>query len=57
MTDGTNTITFGLILHTPNITLSNTGEGSFNIGARLRIPAGTTQGDYSDTYQVNVDYQ
>ncbi|WP_198024147.1 DUF4402 domain-containing protein [Sphingorhabdus lutea] len=57
LTDGTNIITFGLILHTPVLTLDAAGAGSFNIGARLRIPANTPAGNYSGNYWVQVEYQ
>lgn len=57
MTDGTNTITFGLILHTPTLTLDAAGEGSFNVGARVRVPANTPQGNYSGSYNLDVQYQ
>lgn len=57
MTNGTNMITFGLILHTPILTMSATGVGSFNVGARVRIPANTPAGHYSGSYDLDIEYQ
>lgn len=56
LTDGTNIITFGLILHTPNLSIGPSGTVNFNLGARLRIPASTPSGTYSGTYAFNVEY-
>ena len=57
MTDGTNVITFGLILHTPSLTLNAAGEGSFNVGARVQVPANTPQGNYTGSYSLDLQYQ
>lgn len=57
LTSGANSMTFGLILHTPSVTLSNAGIASFQIGGRVAVPANQPPGDYSGTFDVSVDYQ
>ena len=57
LSDGANSTTFGLILHTPVLTLNATGNGGVEFGARIVVPANLPSGNYSGQFEISVDYQ
>jgi hypothetical protein len=57
LTSGTNSLTVDLTTDVPTGLMTNaSGGATFGIGGSLVIPAGTSDGVYSGTFNVEVDY-
>jgi hypothetical protein len=58
LASGTNNLTVDLTTDLPSGLVTNaTGGATFGVGGSLAIPAGTSDGVYSGTFNVRVDYQ
>jgi len=58
LTSGANSLTVDLTTDLPTGLVTNaSGGATFGVGGSLAIPAGTSDGVYSGTFNVRVDYQ
>lgn len=58
LTSGSNSLSVNLTTDLPTgVTTNASGGATFGVGGSLAIPAGTTDGVYSGTFNVRVDYQ
>lgn len=58
LTSGANSLNVDLTTDLPSgLTTNASGGATFGVGGSLAIPAGTSDGVYSGTFKVQVDYQ